>query len=164
MAETDDAWKALLQVNDWIKVADTKAGAILAGCGVLGGVLARTLPQPGDWGIAPWQTVLTFVSLALTATSAVITLRVFAPRLRTGEARSLLYFDHIARRYPKNVDFKHVFLSTVDNPERMREAIVDQLWANSHVARKKFRRVAIAIWLFSGALLVALIVGVLKGL
>jgi hypothetical protein len=164
MVNNDDAWKALLQTNDWIKVADAKAAATLTASGVLSGILVRSLPQRVAWQHEPWQVGLTFLSLILAVTSAFVALRVFAPRLRTGEPRSLMYFDHIARRYPRAVDFKQVFLGMLDRDGQMRESIAEQLWANSHVAHWKFRRVAFAIYLLGGALVAGLPVGLLQGL
>ncbi|AUI60392.1 Pycsar system effector family protein [Amycolatopsis sp. BJA-103] len=152
MADTDDAWKALLQTNDWIKVADAKAAATLAASGVLGTVLVRSAPGQNAWRQEPWLASLAILSLILTVISTFVALRVFAPRIRTGEPRSLMYFDHIARRYPKALDFKHAFIGMLDRDGLMRESITEQLWANSRVARRKFKQVAFAIWSLGGAL------------
>lgn len=163
MTGTDDAWKALSQANDWIKVADTKAGAIVAVDGVLGGLLVRALPAADSWTRHPWQAGAILGGLTLVVAGALIALRVFAPRLRAGEPRSLIYFDHIARRYPKAADFKVTFIAMLDREGQLREALAEQLWANSRVARKKFRRVAVSLWLLAGALVVALCASLLQG-
>lgn len=159
----DDAWKALAQATDWIKVADTKAGVTMAGNGVLGGVMVKALPPRSAWGHQPWQVTLTFLAIACVAISAFVALRVFAPRLRTGEPRSLIYFDHIARRYPKAADFKPKFVAMLGREGQLQEALAEQLWANSRVARKKYRRVAVAVWLLAAALVFALAAGLLEG-
>ncbi|WP_406635123.1 Pycsar system effector family protein [Amycolatopsis sp. WGS_07] len=164
MTDTEDAWKTLLQTNDWIKVADAKAAATLAASGVLGSVLARSAPGPTAWRQEPWLASLTMLSLTLTVISAFFALRVFAPRLRAGEPRSLMYFDHIARRYPKALDFKLTFICMLDRDGLMRESIIEQLWANSRVARRKFKQVAYAIWLLGGALATQVAAGLAQAL
>lgn len=160
----DDAWKALTQANDWIKVADTKAGVVMAVNGVLGGVMVKALPTRNSWTHQPWQVILTFLTLACIIGSAFTALRVFAPRLRTGEPRSLIYFDHIAKRYPKVADFKPVFIAMLSHEEQLQSALAEQLWANSRVAKRKFKHVAIALWLLAAALILALTTGLLEGI
>lgn len=161
MTNSEDAWKALSQTNDLIKVADAKAGAMLAASGVLGGTLVRAVPAPLLWGESPWHVVLLLVSLALVAASILLALKVFVPRLRTGRSRSLLHFDNIARRYARAADFSPACRSLFEQDDRLHEALAEQLWATSRIARRKFRSVASAIWLFGLALIAALAAGLL---
>ena len=149
--KVDDAWKSLSQVNEWIRFADAKAIAILAGSGVLGGLLVRAIPQLSDFKIYPARATLLSVAIVCVGASALIALRSVAPRLRTGEARSLIYFEHVARRYASDrAAFVKGFVSLADDETRLVEHIAEQTWANSLVARRKFRRVSYAV-LFLGA-------------
>lgn len=157
----EDAWKALAQANDWIKVADTKAGAVIAASGVLGGFLLRAVPAPGHWGQDPWKVGILLVALAVVGTSALMSLRVFTPRLRTGEAPSLLYFDHIARCYPRPEEFTGPYLAMLRQEERLQESLAEQLWATSVIARRKFRSVTYAIWLLGAGIALAVAAGFL---
>lgn len=155
MADAEDAWKTLSQVNDWIKVADTKAGVVLSACGVLGGAVLHGMPPQPQWAGHPWKAGLLLCALALACASALMSLQVFAPRLKAGEPTSLLYFDHIARGYARPAEFSRHYLRMLDADDRLRAALAEQVWATSTVARRKFRRVTPAVWLFGAGLLLA---------
>ncbi|GAA0538994.1 hypothetical protein GCM10011581_06090 [Saccharopolyspora subtropica] len=162
MTSSDDAWKAIQHTNDLIKVADTKAGAMLAASGVLGGMLVRALPAQNRW-LVEWPHVgLLLLSTAAVSASILLSLRVFIPRLRTDTSRSLLYFDNVARRYARAADFVPVYRAALEDPQRLEAALAEQLWATSRIARRKFRSVALAIWLFGAALVIALAAGLAK--
>ncbi len=155
MTNAEDAWKALTQANDWIKVADTKAGLVLSASGVLGGSLLHGMPAYEQWAQQAWRTGLLLTALALACASALMSLWVFAPRLKVGEPSSLLYFDHIARRYSHPREFSRPYLAMLRREDRLQESLADQLWATSTVARRKFRHVTPAVWLLGTSLFVA---------
>ena len=159
MPNTEDAWKALGQVNDWIKVADTKAGLVLSASGVLGGAVLHGLPPHEQWSQHAWKAGMLLTALALACASALTSLRVFAPRLKVGEPSSPLHFEHIARRYADPREFRQHAGPLFDEQERLREALTGQLWATSKVARRKFRHVAPAVWLLAASLFVAAAAG-----
>lgn len=150
----DAAWFALDQVHHWIRFADTKASVLLAASGVLVGlVLSRPPVVGGEYAAvraALWGTALVTVTLsALSALSALV------PRLRVRRtsATSVLYFGDIARRFRQRpADFITAFREATADPDRMRQEVVEQIWANSLVARRKFRYVAAATWLIGIAL------------
>lgn len=159
MVNTEDAWKTLHQTTDLIKVADAKAGAVLAADGVLGGVLMRTLPATDDWTTRWLYVGLLLSSLGLASVSAVSALRVFAPRLNTDPSQSLLYFANIATQYPTSDDFAPAFRELLEDDEQLQLSLTEQVWATSRIARRKFRAVTPAIWIFGAALATALAAG-----
>ncbi|ASR37180.1 hypothetical protein BAY61_21735 [Prauserella marina] len=161
MTKSDDAWKALSQINDLIKVADAKAGVVLASAGVLGGIVVRAVPSPTQWRESWFHTGLLLLSIALVSVSILLSLRAFVPRLRTGGSRSLLHFDNIARRYTTAADFSTACRALFEQHERLQDAVITQLWATSKIARRKFRSVTCAIISLGFALLTALAAGVL---
>ncbi|MGI8309546.1 Pycsar system effector family protein [Saccharopolyspora hattusasensis] len=162
MPGIDDAWKALLQVNDWIKVADAKAAAVLAGSGVLGGLLVRSFPRPHAWAHHPGHAVLMLASLLLVSISTALALTAVAPRLNRRGRPSLVYFGHIARHYAGPNDFKAAFLPVLDREGQLRELLAEQLWTNSRIARRKFQKVSLSIWLLGGSLTTAAAAGLLQ--
>jgi hypothetical protein len=162
MPDADNAWKALLQVNDWIKVADAKAAAALAGGGVLGGLLVRGFPRPGVWMHQPWHTGLMLVSFLLVSAGTLVALTAVAPRIHKRGQHSPVYFGHIARHYLELHDFKATFLPALEREGQLRELLAEQLWTNSRIARRKFRRVSLSVWLLGGGLTTAAVAGVLQ--
>lgn len=152
----DEAWKSLTQVNEWIRFADAKAGAVLAASGVLGGLLVTSIPSREDFAIHVVRSILLSAAIVCVGASTLITLRILAPRLRTGEARSLIYFSHIARRYADDRNaFVENFLSLVNDGDRHAEHVAEQIWANSRVAHQKFKSVTFAIYLLGVAMVAA---------
>jgi Family of unknown function (DUF5706) len=145
LVATDESWKLLEHVNEWLRFADAKAGAILAASGVLGGLMLSSIPTRSKALAHPLNAVLILIALAGIAASSLLTLRVLAPRLRTGEARSLVYFDHIARRYQSERNaFVDNYLSLANDGDGLARQLTEQIWANSLVARRKFRQVSYA--------------------
>ncbi|MGW1682585.1 Pycsar system effector family protein [Saccharopolyspora sp. NPDC002376] len=161
MAGTEDAWKALQQANDWIKVADAKAAAALAGSGVLGGLLVRGFPRLGEWQHAPWRASFILAGFVMVSASALLALSVVLPRLRNTGQNSTIFFGHIALRYRDVHNFKASFLPALDREAQLRELLAEQLWSNSRVAQRKLRTVSVSVWLLGAALAMAAIAGIM---
>lgn len=152
----EDAWKSLSQINEWIRFADAKAGAVLAASGVLGAFLVNDVPRLEDFKVHTTRAVLIAIAVVCVGLSSLVSLHILAPRLRTGEARSLIYFDHIARRYANDRNgFAENYLGLTKVDTDLARQIADQVWANSIVARRKFRRVSYAIRLLGAAMVSA---------
>jgi hypothetical protein len=161
--DPDQAWKALGLVNDWIRHADSKTGAMLAAAGVSGGVfynLVKDQHHPGRW--------LTYVAIACAAAiflTAAFALLALMPRLSVkawwkrilGQAdpaptpngsdnapedpMSLLFFRDIARSY-KSADepnYADVLATLTGDNARLTRQIGRQVHQNAHVAHRKFR-------------------------
>src|SRR5687767_8433933 len=98
---TEDAWTAFDQINQWIRFADAKASVLLASSCVVGGILLSRSPSPDLDILTRTRGVLWGVGMIAVALSALFSLLALQPRLRIkrSEPNSLLYFDHVARRY-----------------------------------------------------------------
>ncbi len=166
MTDTEDGWKTLTIANDWIKVADTKAGVVITAGGVLAGLVLAALPPHEAWSRWPWRVALLLTSLGLVCVAIVLALRVFTPRLSataSNEATgSLLHFDAVARRYPNPDDYVTASLDLLSDRERLARALAEQTWAVSVVAHRKYRSVTPAIWCLVAGLLVAVVAGAVR--
>jgi hypothetical protein len=152
----EDAWRLLNSTNEWVRFADAKAGGALAGAGVLAGALA-TAGLSDKFDTAPnaavWSGVLAGVAALVAAALSVYAL---LPTLRVGEPVSLIYFEHVARRYRADTDgHAEAVKELLSDEDRYFKEVAAQVWANSVVARGKF--------LASAWALTALGVGVLLG-
>ena len=140
--DTADAWQTLDLVNGWLKHAEAKAGVALATVGVLGGLLynlAASLKEPPWWVIAPMVGAILFMAVGgMCAAVAVV------PRLwRKDSATSRIYYDHIARAYPKKPKsevriFQNEFARIIGSKKALFDELSAQVWTNSHVAATKF--------------------------
>jgi hypothetical protein len=145
---TDDAWRTLQVVMDLIKHAETKAAAILAAAGVLGGLLYTLVskqPRPGL--VLTVAAVVCATAIATSAAGAGIALR---PRelMRRPAASTprLLFYRSVAEHFPGDSDsYVRRFTDlTADRPALMAE-VATQVWANSVVATRKYRAANVAV-------------------
>ena len=135
---TENLWKVLEHTNDWLRFADTKAAGALAGSGVLGGLAANALLDDSpELSCAARFFVVSGLVALLGAT--VLALYVVVPRLKVGEPTSLIYYEHVARKYKKDPDTHHADLMKLlgDTNETGRQ-LANQIWANATVARQKY--------------------------
>lgn len=150
---TENLWKVLEHTNDWIRFADTKAAGTLAGSGVLGGLAANALLDEATHlsTVALWFIIVGLTGLLVATGLAVF---VLVPRLKAGEATSLIYYEHVARKYKKDADaHHHDLLKLLADDDELDKQLANQVWANATVARQKY--------LLSGWSLIALAVAVL---
>ncbi|GAA1223483.1 hypothetical protein GCM10009676_01040 [Prauserella halophila] len=161
MTDTDNIWKALTHTHELVRLADTKAGLVLAASGVLGSILTRRGTSPGLWGSNPARAVLLVLALCLVLVSTFLALRVFVPRTRMTGVTSLLNFDNVAARFDNPDEFARVSRSLFTHDEQLQRALAEQLWATSRIARRKFRSVTPAIWFFGSGVVTTLVAGIL---
>jgi len=152
--KNDLDWIVFSQVNEWIKFADMKATALLAIGGVLGGLLVSSAPVSSSHGVRQILFIAAVISVVL---STLMSLFALLPRLgRSTELTSLIYFDHVARRFAGDRDrFVVAFAAAVEDAAAMRAEIAAQIWANSVVAQRKFRGLTYATWLVGAAMVLA---------
>lgn len=146
----------LNSTNEWVRFADAKAGGALAGAGVVVGALASA-GLSEKFASAPCGSVV-FGVLSGIAAIAAAGLAVYAliPTLRVGEPVSLIYFEHVARKYRRDSQgHASAVRDLLADEDRYFEELAAQIWANSVVARGKF--------LASGWALAALASSVLLG-
>ncbi|MFD4969871.1 Pycsar system effector family protein [Streptomyces sp. NPDC058424] len=133
----DHAWKALGLVIDWIKHAETKAGATLAATGVTGGVLynlVKDVRTPSTWLIL--SSMLCALAVAGAGLCAGL---VLWPRLKMSEEpTSLLYFHHIARGHTASDTYATSLITLTQDAEALVREIARQGWANAKVAHRKY--------------------------
>jgi hypothetical protein len=135
----DSAWRLLTTTNEWVRFADAKAGGALAGAGVLGAALFQAATRDNSsHGLDAAVFFACASGVALFGT-AILALAALIPRLRVGEPVSLIYFEHVARRYRSDpAGHADAVKSLVDDEDALFREVASQVWANSVVARKKF--------------------------
>jgi len=154
----DHAWKALSNINDWIKHAESKTGIVLAAAGASGVLLynlVKDQTDPGFW--LSTAALLAGVFLVLTGLAGVFAI---LPRLTLNPKRlpffkkaepdlsSLLFFSHVAKKYKGedgNPSFVEVFRTLTSDDDHLTQQIAQQVHANATVAHRKYRAANIAI-------------------
>ena len=97
----DYLWNMYNTVNEWIRFSDTKAGAVL----VVNGLIATFFLDKSKSITELWTNGDTLALLLLLLSGITLCLSTGAaflcliPRLRVGEANSMLYYVHIDRKF-----------------------------------------------------------------
>lgn len=136
----ENAWRLLNATNEWVRFADAKAGGALAGAGVLAAALGSAGLSDSFSSAPDGAVVLGGLAGLAALVSAALALQALAPRLKVGEPVSLIYFDHVARRYKDDTaGHSEAVRELLEDEERYFKEIAAQVWANSIVARRKLR-------------------------
>lgn len=149
----ENSWKTLDLVLLLIKHAETKAIATLAAAGVLGQILF-VLVQPRAGKTTTVVLVVACVSALFVTGAGVCAACVLWPRLKSGDAAlNLLYFGSFAADRGLTRDrYVRAVTELSWRPDDFIEQLVEQVWVNAEVARRKYRFANRAV----GCLLIAL--------
>lgn len=141
MAENhDDLWVVHTAVNEWVRFADTKAGAVLGAQGVIFALAIPSLVEHRAWILAePLVCTLVIVAAACALLSVAWSLKCVIPRLRVGEAKSLIFFGHIAQAFDNPEAYHEMFERYRNDEKGISGHIAHQVWSNSVVAWKKYK-------------------------
>lgn len=147
----DDLWRTLQIVSEWIRTADTKAGATLAIDGAVLAVAASRLrgsPVPGVLAV-----VALSVAIALGSVSVLLAIWTVVPRARWLGTDSISHYGTIAA-FRSAADYRSAAVTILAEPDRLAENLSRHIWALSRAAARKYRFVTGAIQLLAGAMLV----------
>ena len=155
----------LSTVNEWLKFAEAKNGALLAAdTAILFGIFKLASELSG------LQACVSYFAIFLITSSAVSCLLSFIPKLKIplleferkrGKEDSLIFYGHIARYDPQSY-LEVLFAQSGVEPPTNSSIEIDyakQIITNSRIALRKYRCFNIGLWLTVAALLVLLIVG-----
>ncbi|MGW1619564.1 Pycsar system effector family protein [Streptomyces sp. NPDC002172] len=134
----DNAWRTLQTVTDWIKHAEAKAAVTLTAAGVIGGIV-YSLVTTARLHDLPFALAASLCAL-LTAGSATATAMVLRPRRKNiGQPPNLLFFEHVAHAYRSPEDgYPEALARLLADDRALTVAVAEQIWANAHVARRKY--------------------------
>ncbi|MBR7827921.1 hypothetical protein KDK95_16510 [Actinospica sp. MGRD01-02] len=152
--EPERAWRVFDATVQWIAHADGKAGLTLGSAGVVGGVLFSIVGRQSRPDVA----LVCMAGLCAAAAAAACLFATVAlwSRLQPPvQSANPIFFGDIASGYPDAADRDRYTASVLEltrSPERLTLLIAEQVWANSHVARRKYRWVNLALTSLAAAL------------
>ena len=163
VAEVEDRLRYILSlVNEWLKFAEAKNGALLAvDSAMIFGVFK--LSESG------WPHVgLFYLTISVLIASAVSCLISFIPKLKMptftmkrepDSGDSLIYYGHIAKYNPEN--YLKALYGQADtgsvSPSSLEVDYAKQIVTNSRIALRKYFCFTVALWFAVGALTLLLI-------
>jgi hypothetical protein len=157
MDSAENLWHGLQSVNDWVRFADAKAGAVLASDGVLIAVVAQSsTDETAALRVLP--------TLALAVASGLLALWALIPRLGMVRPSSPFYFNHVATECSNAKAYREWVLPVVRDPAALAATLSDQIWAMSTVAKRKYKWVRVATWLLGGASCCIVVAGLVEHL
>ena len=156
----------LSTVNEWLKFAEAKNGALLA---VDSAIIFGALKLVSD---ASWlNAILSYSTVSLAIASAVSCLVSFIPRINLPsftlrkipeKDTSLLFYAHIAKYNPESY-LKALCSQSCDSMESSSSLEIDfarQIVTNSKIAVKKYNCFTVGLWLTVTALILLLLSGI----
>jgi hypothetical protein len=152
-SSSEDLWRTLQQVAEWIRFADAKAGAVVAADGVMIAFYAGRLDKPGV-GL-PAKLALSG-ALLIAALSALFAVMTVAPRARRVGATSALHYDVIAA-HPSASAFHGAAMTLHADRNRFDEALTNHVWTLANIAKRKYTYAAWAIRIAIGAFTLGLV-------
>jgi len=152
----------LTTVNEWLKFAEAKNGALLvADIAILFGVFRLLNESTGPKVFIYLAIFLVIVSTISSLVSFIPQLKVssFIPKKRTEKEASLIFYGHIAKYEPQSY-IKALYAESGAEPAAIASIEVDyaqQIITNSRIALRKYLCFNVGLWLTVLALLFLLV-------
>ena len=151
-------WRIYGLINEWIRFADAKAGALLAANAlILVSAVAAFKDHKQVFNDHMWLTVFGVLGLGSLIASAICCLWCIFPRIRMAEGTSPIFFGHISQHSSPD-DYQKKAGVLGDEDQEFAE-ISDQVWRNAKIAHYKHVWIAFGVAAFAVGLIVSLVVG-----
>jgi hypothetical protein len=144
-------WRTHAYINDYIRLADAKAGALFAVFGALVGVLVRQWAE-GNESLTWWRMALFAAALASNAVVLIAALLVVTPRTKKGE-QGYVFWEHIRARSAA----QYIEAVRELDDEGLYRAVASHTYEIAGVAYRKYRILKLAFWVSFPALALSLL-------
>lgn len=146
--EPHTVWSVFVNVNEWVKHAETKLGVVLAFLGVLAAGLITLVIEVGRPSIPMlWIEALTGAFLLLAAGAATLGLLPQFAHERDESKANPLYYGDVHRHLGGQEDYADHLRATLRDEDRVVNELARQIVANSAVAVRKYTWANRAIFL-----------------
>jgi hypothetical protein len=141
-------WRTHGYINDYIRLADAKAGALFAIFGALIGVLVHQWAE-GDESATWWRIALFASALSSALTVIALAIDVVRPRVDLGNTRvgsrtlGYIYWKHIRAR--NREEYEHG-VRALDKADLIRE-VTSHTWEIAGIAETKYKKLKYAFLL-----------------
>ncbi len=142
----ENLWETLKTTNDWIKVSDAKAVAIISLQSVfLGFLLSQSIDEKFEQANWWFSYTILVCAIILNGISIAYSFCCVNPRLRLIGGISPIYFGTIAEKFNNSAAYKRFFSEKFDSESEIEEELAGQVYVNSTIAWRKFKNVAYSI-------------------
>lgn len=137
----EDRIQVLQMINEWVRFADAKAGAVSGLNGVILTIILSQYSRPSLMFTMP--SVIFNLGLVLIVISLAVGINAIIPRLNGEGKGSNIFFEHIAK-FQSSGDY----VAALNDPSyNIEDDISSQSWNNSKVAVKKYESINSSIML-----------------
>ncbi|MFW5700775.1 MAG: Pycsar system effector family protein [Cyclobacteriaceae bacterium] len=154
----DKYWNILQYNNEWLRYSETKASVLLTVYGIIITIIYSNANEVFE---AINETSLFLYSSVFYGLTSIISIffsfMCINPRLKNENPSSIIYFGHIAKKNKNFSDYSQYSKTIIDNDDKFREQIVEQIFATSGIAWKKFVNVTWSIRLFVFSVIILLV-------
>jgi hypothetical protein len=150
-SDAEQVWNIFQVTSYWVSRADDKAGLILASAGVAGGALFSLM----HGRLLSVAVLITGSGCGLFSLAATLcaTAALWA-RLHPRTTDSLIYFQQIARTFPSSAEgYAKSMRDSIRSPETLTTQVISEIWANAHIASRKYRWINVGLACLSGSVL-----------
>ncbi len=156
MAGRQELWSTHELILGWVRFADAKAGAVLAGNLGLAALTVSAFNHSGVEAFRAYHglSICAVLGLLAVASSTLAAGACLVPRVKTSQARTLVFFGHIAGYASREEYLSDIERRWCDDKD-FDAQLGGQIWDNARVAKVKMRTASLAVWLFGLALLFA---------
>lgn len=166
MNKSEEYWKILQSINDWIKYSDTKATILLTLYSVIITIVYSNAEAVYN-SLNSSNSILFsgVVSVVLAIVSIVFSFLCINPSLKNKNPNSIIYFGHIKAKFETHELYKTEAEEKMNDPEKYTEEISEQIHTNSKIAWQKFSNITWSIrffFLFTLSLALSLILYLVK--
>ena len=131
---SEEYWKILNTINEWIRFSDLKAGAILSVYGIILTVIYSNSEQV--FKILDTNSSLLFISIVAIITSIISVFLSFLtlnPSLKNKNPHSILFFGHIQKKFDSYEDYDQQAKEIISGKKEYRAQLAEQILSLIHI-------------------------------
>lgn len=151
---TENNWKLLLSINDWIKASDSKAIALLGTQSIFFAfIISGTISDDFNTHNSGVSLTLAGIAISLNFISVFFAFQSVNPSLKLKGAVSPLYFGSIATSFKDSREYSDFCRERLAKDEQVTLELEGQIFVNSKIAWEKFSNVTRSIRFLTASLL-----------
>lgn len=156
---SEEYWKILNSINEWIKFSDIKAGAILSIYGVLLTVIYSNAKQVFEL-LNSNNCILTLAIIAIITSivSVILSFLTLNPTLKNENPHSIIFFGHVQEKFDEYKKYNEYAVEVIESKDRYRNQLSEQVVINSKICWRKFKLISWSIRFFMATISILLII------
>jgi hypothetical protein len=155
---SEEYWKILNSINEWIRFSDIKAGAILSIYGVLLTVIYSNSKQVFELlNSNNCILILAIIATLSSIASVIFSFLTLNPTLKNKNPHSILFFGHVQEKFDEFENYNEHAVQVIQDKDRYRNQLAEQVFTNSKISWRKFKFISWSIRFFMATISVLIL-------